>query len=153
MSYIELQKEADLYISPDLYISNWLLAYYIIYKLNNDLPNPYIIVVMSYIFILVVGVYIIFSCDLTKLNCQNILIALIVSTLVKGAIIFDLYSYENKYDLNSSLLFILFIIYIVYITMRGYSIYDIYKVENVINAKGPIVCYINKYIIKNKLFL
>ena len=150
MSYIELQKEVDLYISPDLLLSNWLLAYYIIYKLNNDLPNPYIIVVMSYIFILIVGVYIILSCDLTKLNCQNILIALIVSTLVKGAIIFDLYSYENKYDLNSSLLFI---IYIVYITMRGYSIYDIYKVENVINAKGPIVCYINKYIIKNKLFL
>ena len=108
---------------------------------------------MSYIFVLIVGVYTILSCDLTKLNCQNILIALIVSTLVKGAIIFDLYSYENKYDVNSSLLFILFIIYIVYITLRGYSIYDIYCVENIKHPKGPIVCYINKYIIKNKLFL
>ena len=140
-------------IPPDLFISFWFIMYYIIYKLNNDLPNPYIIVVISYIFVLILGVYTIFSYELTRIHLQNLLIALIVSTLVKGAILFDLYNYENKYDLNVIFVFLLFLLYIIYITCLVYSICDIYKVENVIDAKTPIVFYINKYIIKNKLFL
>jgi hypothetical protein len=140
-------------IPPDLFISFWFIMYYIIYKLNNDLPNPYILVVFSYIFVIIVIIHVFFSYELTRKNLQNMLLALIVSTLLKGSIIVDLYNYENKYDLSIGFVVVVVILYIIYITYRGYSIYDIYKVENLIDAKTPIEFYINKYILKNKLFL
>ena len=135
-------------ISSDLLFSWWLIVYYIVFKLNNNLPNPFILIVISHIVVSIAGLYAVFILELTRYQLQNTILFLIINTLIKGFLIYDLYKYKDKYKLNIPFTLGLLVVYISYIIYRGYSILDIYNVQWLINGQTPLVFYIKKYALK-----
>jgi hypothetical protein len=140
-------------ITSDLLFSWWLMVYYIIFKLNNNLPNPFLLIIISYIVILIAGLYALLLLELTRRQLQNTILFLILNTLIKGVLIYDLYKYKDKYILNIPFTISLLVVYISYIIYRGYSILDIYNIQTLTNGQSPLEFFINKYILKNKLIL
>ena len=135
-------------ISSDLLFSWWLIVYYIVFKLNNNLPNPFILIVISHIVVSIAGLYAVFILELTRYQLQNTILFLIINTLIKGFLIYDLYKYKDKYKLNIPFTLGLLVVYISYIIYRGYSILDIYNVQRLISGQTPLVFYIKKYALK-----
>ena len=134
-------------ISSDLLFSWWLIVYYIVFKLNNNLPNPFILIVISHIVVSIAGLYAVFILELTRYQLQNTILFLIINTLIKGFLIYDLYKYKDKYKLNIPFTLGLLVVYISYIIYRGYSILDIYNVQWLINGQTPLVFYITPFLI------
>jgi hypothetical protein len=140
-------------ITSDLLFTWWLMVYYIIFKLNNNLPNPLLLILISYIIVLIPGLCALLLLELTRHQLQNTILFLILNTLIKGVLIYDLYKYKDKYKLNIPFTISLLVVYISYINYRGHSLLDIYNIQTLINGQSPLEFYVNKYILKNKLIL
>lgn len=125
----------------DKKISYWIFVWFLIYYLNYTSYNPFLLLVLGFIF----NVFNIFYMLFKKMNGKAIIFSFIV-TLTKLIpillLIYDNRSYIDVKSLNFTVIFV--VIYLLYMRLTNTSLIKAYSIKEKNNT--PLANIIEKYI-------